>query len=318
MATRPRTSRPVAHLVRRPETARPRRLVARRYRAAPPLGWLIPGLVLLLGFHYAAVLAGGWYAFTDWNGLSTPNFVGLRNFQQIFNDPAAKLAFVNTIVLAIAFVVAVNVIGLVLALALHRAVKTRNLLRSAFFAPVALSPLAVSYIWQFIFSYEGPLNAALRSVGLGPLQRPWVADPSAALWTIFVVLVWQFSGLMMVFYLAGLYSIPDDVHEAAAVDGAGAFSLTWHVTLPLLAPAVTVSMTSSAILGLRVFDQVVALTNGGPAGITETLATQVYKQTWTLGRFGYGAAFALLLSLFVGIVALGQLAILRNREQRMA
>src|SRR5947207_1926844 len=131
MATRPRTSRPVAHLVRRPETARPRRLVARRYRAAPPLGWLIPGLVLLLGFHYAAVLAGGWYAFTDWNGLSTPNFVGLRNFQQIFNDPAAKLAFVNTIVLAIAFVVAVNVIGLVLALALHRAVKTRNLLRSA-------------------------------------------------------------------------------------------------------------------------------------------------------------------------------------------
>jgi raffinose/stachyose/melibiose transport system permease protein len=153
---------------------------------------------------------------------------------------------------------------------------------------------------------------------LGSLQRAWVADPAAALWTVFVVLVWQFSGLMMMFYLAGLYSIPDDIDEAAAVDGAGPLALVRHVTLPLLAPSITVSLTFSAIVGLRVFDQVVALTNGGPAGVTETLATQVYKQTWTLGRFGYGAAFALLLSLFVAIVAIGQLVILRSRERQMA
>ena len=289
----------------------------RRYNPSAPLAWLIPGLVLLLAAHYAAVIAGGWYAFTDWNGLSNPNFVGVRNFQQIFNDRAARLAFGNTIVLAVSVVIAVNIIGLSLALALHRAVKTRNFLRSAFFAPVALSPLAVSYIWQFIFAYDGPLNVALAGLGMGSLQRPWVADPTFALSTIFVVLVWQFSGLMMMFYLAGLYSIPDDIDEAAAVDGAGAFSLVWHVTLPLLAPAITVSLTFSAILGLRVFDQVLALTNGGPAGVTETLATQVYKQTWTLGRFGYGAAFALLLSLFVAIVAIGQLAVLRSRERAM-
>ena len=295
-------------------TVRPTRT---RYSPSAPLGWLIPGLLLLLAAHYAAVIAGGWYAFTDWNGLTNPNFVGLRNFQQIFNDRAARLAFVNTIVLAVAVVIAVNIIGLSLALTLHRAVKSRNLLRSAFFAPVALSPLAVSYIWQFIFSYDGPLNLVLRGVGLASLQRPWVADPGFALWTIFVVLVWQFSGLMMMFYLAGLYNIPDDIDEAAAVDGAGPFSLVWHVTLPLLAPAVTVSLTFSAILGLRVFDQVLALTNGGPAGVTETLATQVYKQTWTLGRFGYGAAFALLLSLFIAIISIGQLLILRSRERAM-
>ena len=206
-------------------------------------------MLLLLTAHYAAVIAGGWYAFTDWNGLTTPNFVGLRNFQQIFNDRAARLAFVNTIGLAVAVVVAVNIIGLSLALGLHRAVKTRHFLRSAFFAAVALSPLAVSYIWQFIFAYDGPLNVALIGLGLGSLQRPWLADPAFALWTIFVVLVWQFSGLMMMFYLAGLYNIPDEIDEAAAVDGAGPFSLVWHVTLPLLAPAVTVSLTFSAILG---------------------------------------------------------------------
>jgi raffinose/stachyose/melibiose transport system permease protein len=314
-AVNPCASRAPAAQIR-PATAAAR--ARGRYRPTAPLAWLIPGLLLLLGAHYAAVIAGGWYAFTDWNGLTSPTFVGARNFQQIFNDRAARLAFTNTIVLAVCFVIAVNAIGLTLALALHRAVKTRNVLRSAFFAPVALSPLAVSYIWQFIFSYQGPLNIALRGAGLPMLQRPWVADPAAALWTILVVLVWQFSGLMMMFYLAGLYNIPDDIDEAAAVDGAGPLSLVWHVTLPLLAPALTISLTFSAILGLRVFDQVIALTNGGPAGVTETLATQVYKQTWTLGRFGYGAAFALLLSLFVAIISIGQLTILRNREQRMA
>lgn len=289
-----------------------------RYHATPPLAWLVPGLLLLLGTHYIAVVAGAWYAFTDWNGLSNPNVVGLRNFEQIFRDPAARLAFGNTIVLAVTFVIGANLIGLMLALGLHRAVKSRNLLRSAFFAPVALSPLAVSYIWQFIFSFEGPLNVALGAFGLGAWRRPWVADPAAALWTVLVVLIWQFSGLMMVFYLAGLHSISEEVDEAAAVDGAGSFARVWHITLPLLAPAITVALTFSAVLGLRVFDQVVALTNGGPAGVTETLATQVYKQTWTLGRFGYGAAFALVLSAFVGLVAIAQLAVLRRREHKMA
>ena len=291
---------------------------ARSYRPNAPLTWLIPGAGFLVATHYIAVVAGAWYAFTDWNGLSTPNFVGFRNFEQIFGDSTARIAFVNTIVLALTFVVAANLIGVVLALGLHRAVKTRNVLRSAFFAPIALSPLAVSYVWQFIFSFDGALNYLLQAVGLGALRRPWVADPAAALWTVFVVLVWQFSGLMMMFYLAGLNSIPEEVDEAAAVDGAGTLARVCHVTLPLLAPSLTIAMTFSAITGLRVFDQVIALTNGGPAGVTETLATQVYKQTWTLGRFGYGAAFALLLSLFVAIVAISQLIVLRRREQNMA
>ena len=312
---RPRAHRLAAHVVHGQAAAkRP----ALRYHATPPLAWLIPGLLLLLGAHYIAVVAGAWYAFTDWNGLSSPNVVGFRNFEQIFRDPAARLAFANTITLAATFVIGANLLGLVLALGLQRAVKTRNIIRSAFFAPVALSPLAVSYIWQFILSFEGPLNVALSAFGLAAWRRPWVADPAAALWTVLVVLVWQFSGLMMMFYLAGLYAISEEVEEAAAVDGAGSLARLWHVTLPLLAPSLTVALTFSAILGLRVFDQVVALTNGGPAGITETLATQVYKQTWTLGRFGYGAAFALLLSAFVGLVAIAQLLILRRREQQMA
>lgn len=294
--------------------ARALRGLARSGRAAAPLGWLVPGLVLVLTVHYAATIAGAWYAFTDWNGLTTPRFVGLTNFRTIFQDPTARLALANTLELAAAFVVAVNAVGLGFALALHRAVKSRNFLRAAFFAPVIMSPLAVSYVWQFIFAYEGPLNQALSAARLAGLERAWLGDPRAALWTILVVMVWQFAGLTMAFYLAGLQGIPLELDEAAAVDGATTFRRLRTITLPLLAPSVTVSVTFTVILGLRVFDQVVALTGGGPAGASEVLATEVYKQTWVYGHFGFGAAFALVLTLLVAIIALGQLTILRRRE----
>ena len=137
----------------------------------------------------------------------------------------------------------VNAIGLALALALNRAVKTRHFLRAAFFAPVALSPLAISFIWRWIFDYDGAVNTALIHLGLGSWRHTWLGDPSTALWTILVVLVWQFTGLAMVLYLAGLQAISDDVYEATLVDGASTWLRLRQVVLPLLAPAITVSVT---------------------------------------------------------------------------
>src|SRR6185437_16078178 len=124
----------------------------------------------------------------------------------------------------------------------------------------------------------------------------------------------QYSGLAMVIYLAGLQAVPLELDEAAAVDGASIFFRLRTVTLPLLAPAVTISATLTMIIGLRVFDQVIALTGGGPVGASETLATQVWQQTFVFGKFGYGTALALVLAAVVGALALGQLAILRRRE----
>jgi raffinose/stachyose/melibiose transport system permease protein len=214
-------------------------------------------------------------------------------------------------------VLAVNAFGLLLALGLNRAVKSRHFLRVLFFAPVALSPIAVSYIWHWVFDTSGGLNEVLGDVGLASLQRAWLGDPSTALWTILVVLLWQFSGFAMVLYLAGLQSIPDDLYEATIVDGASAWFRLRKVVLPLLAPAITVSATMTLIIGLRVFDQVYALTDGGPAGASETIALQVYKQTFTAGRYGYGAALALIQTGLIAVVALLQLAFLRMNEQRL-
>lgn len=280
--------------------------------------WLlaVPGIAALVLFHFLPIAVGGYYAFTD-RTLTHTTWVGLSNFREIADSGLARGALWHTLELAFCFVVLVNAIGLALALALNRAVKTRHFLRAAFFAPVALSPLAISIIWRWIFEYDGALNTLLADVGLGSWRHTWLGDPSTALWSILVVLVWQFSGLTMVLYLAGLQAISDDVYEATLVDGASTWLRLRSVVLPLLAPAVTVSATLTMIIGLRVFDQVYALTGGGPVDATETLATQVYRQTFFLGRFGYGAALALVLTALITALALAQLALLRANEQRL-
>jgi raffinose/stachyose/melibiose transport system permease protein len=295
-------------------STRPRR---RRPGGSVPWLWVVPAVAVVLAFRYVATGAGTWYAFTDWDGLGDATWVGLDNFREILDDPASRGALENTIVLAFSFVVTANVIGLGIALALHRTLKSRGLLRAIFFVPVVMSSLAVSYIWQFIFSFTGPLNTFLGNVGLESLQRPWTGDPTWALWTIFVVLVWQFVGLSMVMYLAGLEGIPEELDEASAVDGASSFRRFRKITLPLLAPAITVSVTLSTIYGLGVFDQVLAVTGGGPVDASETLATQIYKQTFAFGRFGYGTALSLVLTVLITALAVAQLVVLRARERRL-
>jgi raffinose/stachyose/melibiose transport system permease protein len=298
-----------------PEAARRR---SRRSGGGAPWLWVVPAVAVVLALRYAATGAGAWYAFTDWDGISThANFVGLDNFRHIFRDPSSRGALEHTLELAFSFVIVSNVFGLALALALNRTVKTRGLLRALFFAPVVMSSLAVSYIWQFIFSYSGPLNGGLGHLGLDSLKRGWTGDPTWALWTIFIVLVWQFTGLSMVMYLAGLQGIPEELDEASAVDGASTWRRFRKITLPLLAPAITVSLTLATIYGLGVFDQVFALTGGGPVDASETLATQIYKQTFAYGRFGYGTALSLILTVLITVLALAQLVVLRARESRL-
>jgi raffinose/stachyose/melibiose transport system permease protein len=295
---------------------RPLRLRRRGFQQVP---WLLalPALAALFAFHLLPIAFGSYYAFTNWNGLTHAKWVGLANFRSIVADQTARGALWHTLELAGCFVVVVNALGLALALGLNRAVKTRHLLRSLFFAPVALSGLAIAFVWRWIFDYQGALNLVLGDLGLGSLKHAWLGDPSTALWTIVVVMVWHSTGLAMVLYLAGLQGIADDVYEATLVDGASPWLRFRRVVLPLLAPAITVAATITLIAGLRVFDQVMALTQGGPAGATETLATQIYEQTFSLGRFGYGAAFALILTALIAVMALTQLAALRRNEMRL-
>ena len=274
--------------------------------------WALPAVVMVLLIHYVATAGGAFYAFTDWTGIGDFNWIGLDNFARIFEDPTLLGSLKNTLYLAFGFLILTNVLGLLLALAVNRTLKTRYVLRALFFMPVVLSPLAVSYIWKFIFDYNGPLNAFIGWFGAEP--KTWLADPTLGFWAILTVMVWQTTGMVMVIYLAGLATVPPEIEEAAALDGAGTWRRFWHITVPSIRPSIAIASTLMLIQGLRVFDQVLALTAGGPNGATETLATAVYKQTFSLGNFGFGAALALILTLIILVFSVLQQAATKDRS----
>ena len=309
MTTKTQTQTPVAAPHRAPRT--------RPYRVK--LGswwWALPALVLMLIVIYATTIAGGFFAFTNWSGLGPFDFVGLQNFVKIFQTPELIGSLWNTLILAFGFLVFTNIFGLLFALALNRSLKSRYVLRTLIFMPVVVSPIAVSYIWKFIFDYNGPLNQVMTAVGL-PKQN-WLADPGLAIWCVLVVMIWQNIGFVMVIYLAGLATVPIEMEEAAALDGAGPFSRFRLVVLPMIQPSVAIATTLTLIQGLRVFDQVVALTGGGPAGATQTLALEVYQQAFTYQQFGFGAALALVLSLLILLFSIAQQYATRDRSAKEA
>jgi len=259
-------------------------------------------------------LAGAVYAFTDWSGIGAFSFVGLRNFIQIAQDREARSSLGNTVFLAVSTTVIQNVLGLLLALALDGESRFKSILRPIFLAPVLLAPIVVGVIWQYIYAPEGALNVVLGAIGVPDLQRAWLGDPRTAIWVVSLTVVWQFVGITTVIYLAGLQAIAPELHEAAEIDGAGPFDRFRRITLPLLAPAVSVNVLLPFIGGLKLFDQIVAMTNGGPGYSTQSVALMIYRQAFTHGAFAYSTALAVVLTIFVAAMSLLQLYALRRRE----
>lgn len=294
-------------------TGRRRRHVPRSY---VPWLFLIPATAATLVLFLIPNMSALYFSLTDWNGLSAPEFVGLDNFILLAQDAGTRDALVHTVLLTAVFVILVNITGLALAVGTHRGLKSRNLLRALFFAPMVISPLAVAYVWQFLLQTTGPVNELLASIGLADLQQSWLGNPDIALWAVLAPLVWQFSGFAMVIYLAGLQNIPDELYEAGSVDGAGAGQLFRSITIPQLSSSFTIVISLTTILGLRIFDQILGLTGGGPADSTQTLATELYSQAFSYSRFGYGTAIAVVLSVLIILVAVVQFSILRGREAR--
>jgi raffinose/stachyose/melibiose transport system permease protein len=272
-----------------------------------PMWFVLPAVAAYLFVVILPAAQGGVIAFSDWNGISpTFDLVGWANFERLFRDPLATTAIVNTLILAAAVMLLQNVIGLALALALNSAVKTRNALRVIFFAPVVLTPLVAGYIWSYMLAPRGGLNTALRAVGLDAWTQDWLGDPTFALGCVVIAILWQFSGYSMVIFLAGLQAIPDELIEASVVDGAGRMRRFASIIFPLLNGAIVINLLITLIGGMGQFDQVWAMTKGGPGQSTETISTVIYKTGFQLGDFPYGTAMALTMALFVGALALIQ------------
>lgn len=287
----------------------------RRGMRAGGVDWvfILPAVAVYVGVIFLPIVMGVGYAFTDWDGLNpNANYVGLDNFRRMITDPHASGAILNTLIIAVLLVASKVVVGLMLALAVNVRLKSRNLLRLLFFTPVIMTPIIVSYLWKYIFSNRGTLNTILGWFDLEGLN--WLGEPTLALISILIVTSWQVVGLYMVIFLAGLQAVPPELDEAARMDGASAWQRLRHVTLPMLAPSITVAVVVALIQSLRIFDQIYALTHGGPGYATETLSTMIYRISFQFGEFSYGAAISLSFSLIVAAIVLPVMLLLRRRE----
>lgn len=278
-----------------------------RRRSAVPrstLLFIVPALVFYAFVLIVPTLRGASLAFTDWNGLdATYNFVAFENFVDVLTSPSSLSAIIVTLTIAFFYTIFVNIFGLLLALGVHSKIKSRNLLRVFLFAPAVMTPVVTAYLWKYILAPTGPLNSLFDGLGLGSLKQSWLGTPEWALFSIVLVMVWQFSGYHMVIFLAGLQGIPDELLEAAAVDGAGPMRKFWSIVRPLLAPAITINLMLSVIGGLKLFDVVWVMTGGGPGGSTHTLSTLLYRDAFQYGEFGSSIAMAVILTVLVALIS---------------
>jgi raffinose/stachyose/melibiose transport system permease protein len=281
------------------------------------LSWLfvLPAIAVYAAILIYPMCVGLGFAFTNWNGLD-PNyqFIGIANFRRLFHDPQVRSALAMTFAFAIGLALVQNVVGLGLAIALNSKLKLRQPLRLLFFIPVILTPLIVSFLWRYIFATEGPLNLVLDHLRLPFLRQNWLGESNSAIAAVLIVSSWQSIGLAMVIYLAGLQSVPSELVEAAKIDGANRLQTFWYVVLPMLAPAVTVTVVNSLITSMKVFDQIYVLTGGGPGYATETMSTLIYKTAFQYSETGYGSAISVVFTFVVAGVVLSMLRVLRRKE----
>jgi raffinose/stachyose/melibiose transport system permease protein len=274
----------------------------------------LPVLICIAVAFYIPFAMTVRYSMTKWNGISkSPKFIGLDNFKQIFmGDANFTNAAWFTIKYAVLYIVIINVLAIGLAVILDMKLKSNTWLRTSFFIPYILSLVIVGFIWKFIFM-QG-FESLGASTGWGIFELSWLGEPGLAFISILGVSIWQSIGFYMVIYIAGLQSIPEDLKEAATVDGAGPLRKFFSITLPLLAPSITISMFMALTNSIKVFDVILSLTGGGPGGTTYSIAYDIYRDTFQNNLYGYGTAKALILFVAVLLVTLIQLTLFKRRE----
>ncbi len=278
--------------------------------------FVLPILLAFLSVVIIPMFMGIYYSFTDWNGIgNTPNWVGISNYIEIIQtDHGFRESFVFTAKFAFVSVIMINLIGFGLALLVTGSSRLNNILRSVFFMPNLIGGLILGFVWQFIFTKA--FDSIGSSIGLSFLEG-WLSTTSTGFWGLVILMSWQMSGYMMIIYIAALQSIPESLKEAAKIDGASAFERLKNITIPLVAPAFTVGLFLTLSNSFKLFDQNLALTNGGPANSTQMLALNIYKTAFTFTRFGLAQAKAVIFLVAVAAISLTQIYYSKKREVEM-
>lgn len=280
-----------------------------------PYWFIAPGLVIYLVMYIFPTVLSFIYGFTDWHiALDTVSFVGLENYRTMLHDPIAATALKNSFIVATLNTVLLNTIGLSLAVAVNRKFRSGNYLKSIFFMPCIICPVVLGFMFTYILHpTNGMLNEFLQAIGLSSLAMDWLGSYDLALYSIVAVNAWAGSGYTMVIYLAGLQGVPEELIEAARIDGANAVQTFTHIRFPLILPAFNINLLITMIVGFKLFDIVLVLTGGGPGTSTQVISTFIRK-SFAAGQLGYGSALNVVLFLLIAVIALPLLSYLRKKE----
>lgn len=268
--------------------------------------FLLPNLIGFTVFIIVPILGSLYLSFTEWNLISSPQWIGLDNYARLLKDKDFWRALGNTLTFIVGYVPAVMVTGLGFALVLNKKIRFRKFFRAAYFIPVITSWVAVSLIWKWLLNPNyGIVNYLLSLVGIqGPA---WLQDPAWAMVGIIMTSVWKDTGFVMILFLAGLQGISETYYEAADIDGASAVQKFRHITLPLLTPTTFFVLVILLINSFQVFDQVMIMTEGGPAGATTVVVQQIYNYAFSYSQMGYASAMSWILFLLIFVVTAIQL-----------
>lgn len=275
----------------------------------------IPIVALFFLFNTLPLIQGIIYSFTNYKGYGSYEFVGLRNYIDLFQDVRVGKSYLFTFKFAIVTTIIVNVISLLLAMALNSKIKFKNTLRGLYFLPNVLGGLIVGYIFNFLFTYIMPELASM--LGLTSMSTSLLAKPSLAWIAIVIVCAWQSIAMNTIIYISGLQTIPMDVYEACSLDGASGWKKFFHITFPLVLPFFTINMVLCMKNSLMVFDQIMSLTKGGPAQSTESISYLIYNNGMSGGQFGFQSANAVIFFVMIVIISVLQIKFLSSKEEQL-
>jgi raffinose/stachyose/melibiose transport system permease protein len=277
--------------------------------------YILPPLLLIVALIYIPIIMTGYYSLTQWDGIGQMKFIGLDNYKELMKDKMFWKSVYHSFLLAVFSVI--SLLGyLAASLILSGKVKGANLLRKIYLIPMLLSSVAIGQLWLRIYHpSNGMLNHFLSFLGI---ENPpnWLADPSIVLYAIFIPIIWQYAGFYILIYYAALKSIPPSIIEAAIIDGANPLQLAYKIKIPLISGVIKVTIVLAVVGSLKYFDLIYVMTDGGPNGASEVMASYMYHKAFRSFNFGYGSTVAFSL-LFICMIVTWLIRKLTNSSEEV-
>ena len=275
----------------------------------------LPILALFIAFNTVPLIRGVIYSFTNFKGFGSYDWVGFQNYLDLFQDSRVGGSYLFTFKLAIVATIVTNVIALILALGLNSKIRAKSFFRGMYFIPNVLGALVVGYIFQYLFTYILPAFGEM--IGSEALSSSMLSNTSTAWIAIVIVCAWQAIAMNTIIYISGLQTVPEDVYEAGSLDGATGWKKFRHLTFPLILPFFTINMVLCIKNFLMVFDQIMALTKGGPSQSTESISYLIYNNGVSGGQFGFQSANAVVFFIVIVVISALQMASSSKKEEQL-